>query len=377
MRQVALYSGLLIFGILVSQFIALDQIRTPLTAITMACLAYIMVEVGLEFSLDKRRLKSYGWDYIVAATAAAFPWIVCATYFVVLFQTPWKEALLIGRFAAPTSAGVLFAMLGAAGLGTTWLFRKVRILAIFDDLDTVLLMIPLQVMLVGFKPELAAVIAIIGLLLIVAYRWFHQVHLPVGRGWLLGYGVTIVGLCAVLEHTTNVHLEVLLPAFALGCLLHNPHDPLRPQERPHEHAHLEPESGGARALDRSVKALFMFLVGCSLPRIALQGRTAGTVLWHVVILTVLSNVGKCFPTLCYRREASLRERLAVSVAMFPRGEVGAGVLLVAIGYGLTGLPIVMGSLSLALNLLLTGVFIVAVIRLLAKRPVSGQTINPG
>jgi len=64
-----------------------------------------------------------------------------------------REALLVGRFAAPTSAGILFAMLSAAGLGMAWLFNKARILAIFDDLDTTLLMIPLQMMYVGFSVE--------------------------------------------------------------------------------------------------------------------------------------------------------------------------------------------------------------------------------
>jgi len=43
------------------------------------------------------------------------------------------------------------------------------------------------------------------------------------------------------------------------------------------------------------------------------------------------------------------------------------VLLVAIGYGLTGLPVTLGGLSLALNLLLTGAFIAAVVRLLSDR----------
>ena len=50
----------------------------------------------------------------------------------------WKETMLAGRFAAPTSAGILISMLAAAGLGSTWLVRKARILVIFDDLDTVL-----------------------------------------------------------------------------------------------------------------------------------------------------------------------------------------------------------------------------------------------
>jgi len=367
MIQVVWYSGLLIVGIIVAQLVDLSPVRPSVNTLTMVCLAYIMVEVGLEFTLDKRRLRSYGWDYVVAATAATLPWMFCAVYFIALFQTPWREAFLIGRFAAPTSAGVLFAMLEAAGLGATWLFRKVRVLAIFDDLDTVLLMIPLQIMLVGFKPELAVVIVLIGVLLAAAYRWLHEVRLPVGKGWLLGYSIMMVGLCAALEHTTNVHLEVLLPAFAWGCLLVNAHDPAVPKLHAHEHAHVEPRGGAAQWLDRALKLAFMFLVGCSLPKIALGGLSVGALIWHVLMLTLLSNLGKCFPMLCYRQEAPLRERVAVSVAMFPRGEVGAGVLLVAIGYGLTGLPVTLGGLSLALNLLLTGAFIAAVVRLLSDR----------
>src|SRR3989338_8990078 len=158
MKQVILYSGLLICGIVISQVIDLTGARSLLSVATFICLAYIMIEVGLEFTIDKNKLKSYGWDYIVAATAAAFPWIFCAIYFMLVFGTNWKEALLIGRFAAPTSAGVLFAMLAAAGLGATWLFQKARVLAIFDDLDTVLFMIPLQMLVVGFKPELLTVV---------------------------------------------------------------------------------------------------------------------------------------------------------------------------------------------------------------------------
>jgi hypothetical protein len=83
---------------------------------------------------------------LVAFTAAAFPWIFVSLYFVFVMRPPqtwwawdtWKETLLVGRFASPTSAGVLFSMLAAVGLSATWLFRKARILAIFDDLDTVL-----------------------------------------------------------------------------------------------------------------------------------------------------------------------------------------------------------------------------------------------
>ena len=54
----------------------------------------------------------------------------------------WKENLLLSRFAAPTSAGILFTMLAAAGLRREWIYKKTQVLAIFDDLDTILLMIP-------------------------------------------------------------------------------------------------------------------------------------------------------------------------------------------------------------------------------------------
>jgi hypothetical protein len=73
-----------------------------------------------------------------------------------------------------------------------------------------------------------------------------------------------------------------------------------------------------------------------------------------------------FPVFCYRGEASLKERLAVSIAMWPRGEVGAGVLIVSMSYGIGGPLIAIAALSLALNLMLTGVFISAVTRLLTS-----------
>lgn len=365
MKQILFYSFLLILGIVCSQVFELVSVRYLLHTATMICLAYIMIEVGLEFTLDKKNLKSYGVDYLVAATAAAFPWIFCAIYFIAVLGDDWKEALLIGRFAAPTSAGVLFTLLAAAGLGTTWIFRKARILAIFDDLDTVLLMIPLQMMMVGFKIELVAIIGIIIVLLGLAYRWLHEVRWASNKLWLLAYGAVIVVFCQMLEHTLHIHLEVLLPAFAWGCMLFNPHDPTHPENHAHEHAFLEPEDKKQLFLDRVLKGLFMFLVGCSLPKIELGQMSWIAAFGHVLGLTLLSNIGKCFPMFCYQKEVPLKERLALSIAMFPRGEVGAGVLLVSIGYGLSGVSIGLAGLSLALNLLLTGVFISIVLWLVS------------
>jgi hypothetical protein len=50
--------------------------------------------------------------------------------------------------------------------------------------------------------------------------------------------------------------------------------------------------------------------------------------------------------------------------MWPRGEVGAGILVLSISYGLGGPVITVAMISLALNLVLTGVFILIVKKLL-------------
>ena len=90
----------------------------------------------------------------------------------------------------------------------------------------------------------------------------------------------------------------------------------------------------------------------------------GWIIIHVIIVTLISNLGKMFPLFCYRKEAHWKERLALTVGMFPRGEVGAGVLIISISYGIGGPMITVAMLSLALNLLLTGLFIVIVNKLL-------------
>ena len=295
MGLVVIYSFLLLVGTVVSQMFDLNPVHHTLTTITMICLSYIMVEVGLEFTINKKKLKSYAWDYIVAATAAAFPWVICIAYFMIFFKMGLIEASLLGRFAAPTSAGVLFTMMAAAGLGTTWLFRKARILAIFDDLDTILFMIPLQILFVGPKPHLIAVIFIMAVLLIYAYRYLHVLRWPISKPLLLVYGSCIVFACQILEKTTHVALEILLPTFLLGCILYNPHDPKHPSEHKHEHMYLEPEKKESRILDFIIKGGFMFLVGCSLPKIELTSMHAGMIAAHVFMVTILINIGKCFP----------------------------------------------------------------------------------
>jgi Kef-type K+ transport system membrane component KefB len=380
MKKVVTYSVLLILGLIASQFIG-SVAATPIRILTMLALSFIMIHVGYEFEIDKSRPAAYAWDSFVAFTAASLPWILCALYFVFVMSPrsewtsvqKWQSALLESLFAAPTSAGVLFSMLAAAGLGATWLFAKARILAIFDDLSTILLIIPLKALLVGFRWQLGFVAIIIFALLWVAWKYLKSVPLPSSWPWVLSYAAIIVAISEaiyfgskVVDANMPVHLEVLLPAFALGCIIKTPAG-----QDPHKDDALEgveegPELPVEQRVSTIISACFMVLVGLSMPPIILPETMGwGTIALHVIIITFLSNLGKMYPAFCYSREASLRERLALAIGMWPRGEVGAGVLVIALSYGLAGPSLTVAILSLALNLLCTGVFIVVVKKLLA------------
>jgi Kef-type K+ transport system membrane component KefB len=403
MRKVAVFSLLLLTGMIGAQLLpdlageAYADVSHGLRQATMVALAFIMIHVGYEFELDQTNLRQYGWDYVVAMSAATFPWVFVVLYFMFVLLPAeawhaweaWVEALLAGRFAAPTSAGILFAMLAAAGLSATWLFAKARILAIFDDLDTVLLMVPLQMLIVGLAWQLGVVVVLMGALLWVAWRYLHRCPLPVTWPWVLTYAAGITALSELLSMTSHwlddtvpVHLEVLLPAFVVGCLLARP-----PGSDPHrddavEGSQMGPETPGEQRVATLIAAVFMGLVGLSLPPLAPESADAATATlrsvsaaqpalpWgvmagHVLALTLLANLGKMVPALCYRREAHWKARLALAIGLWPRGEVGAGVLAVSLGYGLGGPMITAAMLSLALNLVLTGAFILLVQRLVA------------
>ncbi len=351
--MVLIFSILLMSGITAGQVFDCPWGREAIALITSVCLAYIMIEVGLEFSVDKREMKSYGWDAVVASVAAILPVVLWFFYFMFILQGPWRPALLAGLSAAPTSAGVLFTMMMAAGLSATWVFKKARTLAVLDDLVTILLLTPLQIIIHGFEWRSVVVLVLIMLFLFVAFRWQNSVHWPFGQMWLLGYAVILTALVFLIRNKMDIHLEVLVPAFMWGCLARLPsqkHSPAPPAQ--------------SLGLDTIVKGLFMFLVGFSFPKISLGSVPWQTTFGHVLILTLLSNLGKSFTVLCYRRKISLRERWALSFAMFPRGEVGAAVLLIGLGYGFGGYVSNLVMLSLALNLVLTGIFIWIVIKLL-------------
>ena len=443
MRRVLIYSLILFVGLGLSQALpailggAHDGAANAIRVLTMTGLAFIMIHVGFEFHIDKSRPRQYGWDYAVAFTAASFPWILVTGYFIFVmlpseFWTSFDaitETLLAGRFAAPTSAGVLFSMLAAAGLGATWLFRKARILAIFDDLDTVLLMIPLKMLIVGIAWQLGLIVVFMVLMLALAWVFLHRVSIPVTWPWVIGYAAAIVAVSEllysgskVIDPSVPIHIEVLLPAFVLGCVARRRGGSgSQVAEDVERDLHEVLERPGERRAALWMSAAFMLLVGLSMPQFfegsdaqhpeptpaalhaaapadsvddpaliggEAEGRYTDTVTasqpsmgWemialHVLAITVLSNVGKMFPAFCYRREAYWRHRLAVAVGMWPRGEVGAGVLVLSLSYGIGGPIVTVAMLSLALNLALTGAFILVVKQLIRDVPEAPERPSP-
>ncbi len=398
MKTILIYSILLVIGLISSQFLPLLGDETYLSfafivrQLTMVALAFIMIHVGLEFHIAKDRLGEYGKDYLVAFTTATLPWIFCSIYFIYCLPHPesltsyqvWTEGFLVGRFAAPTSAGILFTMLAGAGLAQTWLFKKARILAIFDDLDTILLMIPLKMFLVGIRWELFMVIIFLVSLLIIAWKKLHRIVLPLNWYWILLYSIITVAFCEAVYVLTksmdglmSIHLEVLLPAFVLGCVLAYPN-----QDAKKLHAFLEKPL--EKRVQLSISAAFMLLVGLSMPpvlidaaafqsvenqgwmkiiteapRLIFQSNSSlpiSSLLFHTLIVTLISNLGKMFPIFCYKDEVSLIERFSLSLAMCPRGEVGAGIIVVSLSLVtfVESPMITIAMLSLALNLILTG-----------------------
>ena len=67
-----------------SQLPIVQSFSAAITTLTMIFLAYIMIEVGMEFDIDKSRLGSYAVDYGIAMGAAAVPWLCAGALFLVV-----------------------------------------------------------------------------------------------------------------------------------------------------------------------------------------------------------------------------------------------------------------------------------------------------
>lgn len=384
MRKVLSFSAFLVVGLFVAQYLPTwtggdyGTVKNVSNVLLYICLGFIMINVGREFEVDKARWQTYAKDYFIAMATAAMPWFLIAIYYIFVLLPPeywnsweaWKENLLLSRFAAPTSAGILFTMLAAIGLKSSWIYKKIQVLAIFDDLDTILLMIPLQIMMIGPRWQLLVVIFIVFLLL--SFGWKKLSSYPMRQDWkaILLYSVLVFAVTQSLYLITkhlygveaSIHIEVLLPAFVLGMVM----------------KHKEIDTAIERKASTGVSFVFMFLVGMSMP--PLRGISVGDgevltsvtgsqemmpwvlIIIHVVIVSLLSNVGKLIPVFFYR-DRKLSERLALSIGMFTRGEVGAGVIFIALGYNLGGPALVISVLTIVLNLILTGIFVLWVKKL--------------
>ena len=386
MKKIVLFSIFLILGLVCSQSlpfvlgdVTFSQIKPFFDSMLYVCLAFIMINVGREFELDKSRWRSYTADYFIAMATAAAPWLLICFYYMVLLPSnyftdwaAWKETLLLSRFAAPTSAGILFTMLAAAGMKSSWVYQKTRVLAIFDDLDTILLMIPLQIFMIGMRWQLGVVVLVVFVCLYIGWAYLKRFNLNQSWGSILGYSTILVftfqGLYVLSKQLFGsdaaIHIEVLLPAFVLGMIM-------RPM---HRHSRTD------ESVATVISYLFMFLVGMSAPRFVgvdfgltagnsvvaqVGSMTWGEIALHVLVVTTLSNIGKMVPMFFYR-DRSLTERLALSIGMFTRGEVGAGIIFVSIGYGLGGPLLAISLLTILTNLILTGGFVVIVKRLALK-----------
>ncbi len=339
------------------------------------CLAFIMINVGREFELNRNNLASYGKDYCVAMLAAAAPWILIAIYYIFFLFPPelwssgaaWKETLLLSRFAAPTSAGILFSMLAALGLQQRWIYKKIQVLAIFDDLDTIILMIPLQIAMIGLQWQMGAILVIVFGLLYIG--WTKMSRYKMRQEWwaILCYAFLVFSITHLIHVVTKhffgaedaLHIEVLLPAFVFGMIMKREHHSSKSDE----------------GITTAISLIFMLLVGMSMPQISASSHSVGdsimasqpmpswgTIALHVLAVTLLSNIGKLVPMLFYRSH-SLKERLALSIGMFTRGEVGAGVIFIALSYNIGGVALLISVLTLVLNLILTGGFVLLVKRL--------------
>ena len=386
MRKVLSFSVFLVAGLVLSQSLpvlvgteGIGAVRTVANILLYVCLSFIMINVGREFEVDKSRWKSYTQDYFIAMATAAMPWFLIALYYVFVLLPPefwnsweaWKENLLLSRFAAPTSAGILFTMLAAIGLKSSWMYKKIQVLAIFDDLDTILLMIPLQIMMIGLRWQLIIVVLIVFLLLsfgwkqLGKYNWRQDWKAILFYSFLVFIATQSLYLISksLYGEAGSIHIEVLLPAFIVGMIM----------------KHKEIDTPVEHKVATGISFLFMFLVGMSMPHFigvdfaetqageySVTGSQEmmpwGIIIFHVLIVSLLSNIGKLFPVFFYR-DRKFSERLALSIGMFTRGEVGAGVIFIALGYNLGGPALLISVLTIVLNLILTGIFVLWVKKL--------------
>ncbi|CAK0857021.1 unnamed protein product [Prorocentrum cordatum] len=282
--------------------------------------------------------------------------------------------------------------------------------------------------------------AVLRILLAFAWCYLHRLKLPHSSGWSLVYAAVVTAFCYGLYKVTKYHLpmealhiEVLLPAFVVGCMIDTPCARHELQlQRQATMSRLETKrqksalsdkmrlagicasennvnaavpqriaagvelpqrivSGGSRLsrhgvdvdkmhphdsawehnVQTSISMVFMVLVGLSMPPLLGKNAkgdssmSAGLIAAHVFVVSLLMVIGKMFPIVCYRDEASWQERLALCMGMCPRGEVGASIIVISLELGVEGPAVIISMCALVINLVLSGGFIGSV-KLLLK-----------
>jgi hypothetical protein len=104
MKKILIFSLCLLSGLALSQFLpkALGaEVYPGFSAVAKftlsVALAFIMINVGREFELDKKQWRSYSLDYYVAMMTAALPWIFVAVYYMALMPKGMFEIGMPGK----------------------------------------------------------------------------------------------------------------------------------------------------------------------------------------------------------------------------------------------------------------------------------------
>ena len=91
MKKILLFSFFLMLGLVVSQFLpamvgeGYSSVKTVSNTLLYVCLAFIMINVGREFEMDKSRWRSYTEDYFIAMATA-----ICSCCFQIFTGTVEK-----------------------------------------------------------------------------------------------------------------------------------------------------------------------------------------------------------------------------------------------------------------------------------------------
>ena len=134
-----------------------------------------------------------------------------------------------------------------------------QVLAIFDDLDTIILMIPIQILMIGMRWQMFIIIIIAILLLWIGWKKMNSFSLRQNWRSILLYSFLLFLFIEVLYRLTthfygsegSIHIEILLPAFVLGMIMKGDHS-------------VVPSKQEVR-VSNTISYIFMLLVGISMP----------------------------------------------------------------------------------------------------------------